>query len=228
MPIEELSLPFDKALDNVDLAPNSFPVCTVSINRTWLSYLLGAAYILTDENLYNPLGDVDTSIDMAQRLIALLADGLCDGELIMEFIQAIHVLPNDTNGGAITADTWNDRPLNELRYDTTGAAVLASNVLTLPTGTWIIYAESVIYQPSESQLAVYEDGGGILISGLVGRWDAGHCGIGTACGLLVSDGTLAIRLKHFTRTTRATGLGDGYTIGNEHVYATLNCLKIAD
>jgi len=119
-----------------------------------------------------------------------------------------------TNGGSITAATWTKRTLNTTNVNTISGCSIASSVITLTAGTYLINA-----QPQGDQLGVFKarlqnttDGTTTLFSQNAYTIDsAGYATtVANIIGAFTITGTKNFELQQYSQVTSgATGLGRG-------------------
>lgn len=132
-----------------------------------------------------------------------------------------------TNGGTYTASSYATRPLNTTRMNTIPSASLASNVISLPAGTyraafWVNgYAtNSFVYRLRNTT------DGTTLSVGLTGN--NATINIGISWDDFVLGGTKSIELQQAGSTTRATdGMGTPANLTETEVYAIVMIERIA-
>lgn len=138
----------------------------------------------------------------------------------------LHVRDEKTSGtsaGASSAATWNTRTLNTVKVNQITGASLASNQVTLPAGTYLIYAHASAQQLDRHQLRLRNVTDGSTI--LAGTSEIANDGDTTGNkSQLMGRFTLAaekdIELQHYTEKARATdGLGVASSSGEVEVYA---------
>jgi hypothetical protein len=86
---------------------------------------------------------------ISDNVIGLAINGTKRGEINTNGLQALdNVLiiedekPNNTDGGTFTSGAWRTRVLNSVRVNRITGASLASNQITLPSGTYRIFASA--------------------------------------------------------------------------------------
>lgn len=119
-----------------------------------------------------------------------------------------------TNGGSITAATWTKRTLNTTQINTISGCSIASSVITLTAGTYLINA-----QPQGDQLDSFKarlqnttDGSTTLFSqNAYTLSSAGYATtIATIMGVFTITGTKTFEVQQYSQVTSgATGLGRG-------------------
>jgi hypothetical protein len=137
-----------------------------------------------------------------------------------------------TNGGTSTSSTQHVRILNTtVGTNSIAGASLASNIVTLPAGTYEIRSEAPCLNGSAHKLSLYNDSDSADI--LVGVSVASASSTGVSV-LAICSGrfTLAtaknIKLRHYISTGTATsGLGLAVGSGSVEVYASLQIWKVA-
>lgn len=88
---------------------------------------------------------------------AITADALDSG--VFTALQQILIVadekPAGTSGGTFTSGAWRTRDLNTVRYNTITGASLANNQVTLPAGTYYIYASAPAYEVGKHKSVIY-------------------------------------------------------------------------
>lgn len=139
---------------------------------------------------------------------------------------------NGTNGGTSTSATQHVRVLNTtVGTNSIPSASLASNIVTLPAGTYEFRAEAPCPNGSAHKLSLYNDSDSTDILVGVSVSSASSAGVSV---LAICSGrfTLAtaknIKLRHYISTGFATnGLGLAVGSGSVEVYASLQIWKVA-
>lgn len=143
-----------------------------------------------------------------------------------------------TEGGTFTSGSWQTRTLNTEVFDPSGIGSLASNQVTLATGTYFLVAKAPVGRTGNigprSQLRIRDVTNGVTI----GRGQASRPGSATsvvdnsavdqACGRIVVTGTVAVEVQHRTdQTVSTSGLGWAANFDETEVYAELVVYKEA-
>ena len=120
---------------------------------------------------------------------------------------------NGTDGGTATSGSWQTYPLNTEDYDASVNASIASNVITLPAGTYRFHAAATFYQCGWAQLRVRQTDGTATTHGSSGLVFARNTSAGDQIqavfgGRFTLASTQTIELQYQVTVTRATyGLG---------------------
>lgn len=129
-----------------------------------------------------------------------------------------------TTGGGATAGSWRTRVLNTKVADTGSIASLASNQVTLPTGTYRVRASAPAFQVGLHQIRLQNiTGSATLVVGMSGYSDPAESLADHAIlvGRFTLTGSTVIELQHQVGTTKATnGFGVGSSFTTE-IYSTL-------
>jgi len=117
----------------------------------------------------------------------------------------------NSNGGASTSATWNQRTLNTTRWNTINGASLSSNEITLATGTYYIYASAPAYQADRHKLRLRDAGDTttyVIGSSNFSTGTGNDATIATLQGEFTLGSSTALVLEHYTETGDGTrGLG---------------------
>lgn len=135
-----------------------------------------------------------------------------------------------TNGGAATGGTWNARDLNTVVVDRIGVT-LASNVVTIPAGTYWIVFEAPAYYVSGHRTRLYSVTGAAPIAYGTTEYTAVNPGVMTRSrgGILVTFATeTQIRVDHWTSGGGANVyLGPAAAAGVTEIYSRLCAKRVA-
>lgn len=135
-----------------------------------------------------------------------------------------------TSGGTFTSGSYVTRTLNTARTNNIVGASLASNQITLPAGTYEIFAKAPGYRCGVHKAKLYNvtDAADQII-GLATSSDAGGFSVTHAelCGRFTITGTKAFEIRHRCGTTRSTdGLGLACSFGDAEHYTTAVIYKV--
>ena len=149
--------------------------------------------------------------------------------------QLLHVRDEksaNTGGGAFTSGSWQTRTLNTVMTNEISGASLSSNQITLPSGTYFIYANAHGYTVNVNKLKWYNtsDSSDVLI-GNQGRSDSASADITPVwvIGRFTISAQKTFELQHRCETTRsdANGFGVAANFGVVEVYADVQLWKVA-
>lgn len=135
-----------------------------------------------------------------------------------------------TAGGTFTSGAWQTRTLNTAVTNDISGASLASNQVTLPAGTFEVWAAGTVNQVDFHQMRLRDITNAVTL--LTGRNDfasASNSGAtpGTIVGRFTLASSAAIELQHRCTTTKtSSGLGVACSFGTE-VYADMFIRKVA-
>lgn len=140
--------------------------------------------------------------------------------------------PSGTTGGGFTAGAWQIRTLNTVKTNEIAGASLASNVVTLPAGTYEadIAAPAIFVVLHKARL--YDvTGAAVLIHGTSERSNNG-AGVTTSASRMRGRFTLSVtsnvRVEHRCSVTNGTdGFGPQTGFGDIEVYTDFVIRKIA-
>lgn len=197
---------------------------------------------LTGASLHEPKG-----IDAAAANRVYVSDGVGSGSWSQVPAAAIvssansfegqllhlqHLESSGTNGGTLTASTWNKRTLNNELTNEIASASVASSVISLPAGVYYLEAEATVYAVTGARLRLRNTTDGTtLITGNSVRTSGQTpftANTQTIKGRFTLAGTKNLELQNWTESTRNdTGMGIALTTGESEVYANLAIWKIS-
>lgn len=134
-------------------------------------------------------------------------------ETILEnFACFVDSKPKATNAGTFTSGSWVTRTFNTEVVNNIDGCSLNSNIITLPAGTYLIYASAPAYHCANNKTRVYDNTGSVvLIEGTVAFSSTSYS---NASSLSISIGVVDITvqsdiiLQHRCDTTQTVnGLG---------------------
>ena len=133
-------------------------------------------------------------------------------------------------GGASAAATQNVRTLNTVVTNTITGASLATNQITLPAGTYRIWARAPAFRTNVHKIRLYNvTDAVVMIVGSSAYASATYSGSSDSFiqgYRFTVSGTKAVRLDHYTLSTEATnGLGLSTSSGDIEVYAEVMVIK---
>jgi hypothetical protein len=145
------------------------------------------------------------------------------------YIKFSNTQSSGTGGGSGTSGGWNTVPINTKDQDTTSIASLASNQMTLPSGTYQIrsFCPFSRTDKSQSRLRNVTDGSTIFTGqSLIAQNSISQDFLSIIIGQFTLSASKAIELQYQVQTTVATnGLGNSCSFGTE-VYAQIEFFKI--
>jgi hypothetical protein len=134
--------------------------------------------------------------------------------------------PNNTDGGNPSVASYNVRTLNTEVYDSIGAS-LSSNRVTLPAGTYFVFALAPGYRIGKSKARIYNFTDSTVL--LEGTGD--FCAVGSEAnhqhamvfGVFTLSASKEIRVEHFASNNPGSGVGLGtaFNIGETEIYTQL-------
>jgi hypothetical protein len=134
----------------------------------------------------------------------------------------------NTQSGTFTSGAWRTRDLNTIVADTTSAASVASNQITLPAGTYRVRAHAPAFSVGQHQLRLYNvTDSALLVLGGSGysSGSADNSDQAWLEGRFTLAGTKVIELQHYASATQATnGFGVRSNISTE-IYASVELIK---
>lgn len=120
-----------------------------------------------------------------------------------------------TNGGTFTQDAWQTRDLNTTKLNTITGASLASNIITLPAGTYTLVASCPAYSVGVNQSRLYNVTTAAVIVIGTGSYFGNATDKPVLHSMLRAAFTLAsqsdLRIEHRCQVTKAT---DGFGVAN--------------
>lgn len=176
----------------------------------------------TDEKLFTCLDNIAESADWKEV-------GATEGG--NEISAFSHVLDQNDPGGAPTATEWNDRAFNTTITNGITDCVFddTKGNITLPIGTYKIFAEGSLYKTNSTSTRVYDvDGDSTLFKTNNGYNSASLMGSLSTVLTLASE--TMIRIQHYASSASGGTSGLGYPInqsGEEECYGTIIIEKIA-
>ena len=139
---------------------------------------------------------------------------------------------NNTNGGTFSSGAWRTRTLNTVMTNEVTGASLASNQITLPSGTYYIDASAPGYYCQDHKTKLYNitDSSDILIG--TSEWSAPSSGNVQSRSFLSGRFTLGaekvVQFQHRCITSRSTdGFGQATGVGVVEVYADVRIWKVS-
>jgi hypothetical protein len=144
------------------------------------------------------------------------------------YILITHSLADGTDGGSVTASTWNIRPFNTEVTDTGGHASVSGNVITLAAGTYECDISSLVYEVTRSQARLYNiTAGSVIAYGTVvnARYYTTPASIIKTRFTLASQSNLRVEQNAAAaQATNGFGFASDWT-GNPETYATFQCYR---
>ena len=138
--------------------------------------------------------------------------------------------PSGTAGGTFTSGAWQTRTLNTTKTNTITGASLATNQITLPAGTYDIFARSSSYRSEGNNAQLYNvtDATVACISNTSFNSLSAYTDIDVlVLGRITVVGTKVFELRHFGNRTEATwGFGRPATTGQAEVYSEVHITKV--
>ena len=137
--------------------------------------------------------------------------------------------PSGTTGGASVVGS-NTRTLNTVLTNTIAGASLSSNQITLPAGTYKVYASAPAYSAEDHRLILYnatDTANEILGTGEYARTLYTVSNRSFVSGLVIITASEVFDLRHIMAAVNANGLGIASNDGNVEVYAQISIERIA-
>ncbi len=158
-----------------------------------------------------------------------LADGLSPASAAAYF----HIQDQQAgDGGTTTGTTWTTRPLNTSVSNTITGASIATNVITLPAGTYKLVGYSCLYQCGLSQIRLRNTSdaattllGSITEMGSGSQTEHVHCQIQ---GMFTLAASKNLELQYYVATAQTNdGLGADANTGENNVFADVLIEKVS-
>lgn len=133
-----------------------------------------------------------------------------------------------TVGGAVTTGSWLKRTLNTTISNTITGCSLASSVVTLPTGTYLVWASAYQQRTNGAGLSILQ-GASTRHYGIPGNTSTDSSTLNVFTVVVVSGATDTIELDYYAQSSSSTAdLGGVLLIsGNLETYANLTLLKLS-
>lgn len=139
---------------------------------------------------------------------------------------------SNTAGGTSTANAWTKKVLNTTVANTITGCSIASSVITLTAGTYIVQANAPFYKSDEVKLKLRNTTDStdtvLGISGYSGSGDNVNY-ITNLTGYFTITGSKNFELQYYLKTASATyGLGIAFNVASiSEIYATLQLTQVA-
>lgn len=140
-----------------------------------------------------------------------------------------HRVASGSNGGATSAGARVTRPLNTVATNEITGASLASNVITLPAGTYEVDGYSIGYGCDFFKAVLRNNTASTdLLIGTTERSDNSDFSTprSTFFGRFTLSATTALQIEHWAQSTVAQGLGDAASAGVFEIYAEIRILQL--
>ncbi len=190
-------------------------------NGSWIKYTPTdgwLAYVI-DENLLTQYRDTawtdlsnTTAPDSANLEYAIFADQKADGAV----------------GGMATVAAWTKRTLNTTIANTITGCSLASSVVTLPTGTYLVWAIAYQQRTNGAGVSILQ-GASTRHYGLPGSTAADSANLPIFAVIVVAGASDTIELDYYAQTSNTTtDLGAPLSLsGNLETYAMMTILNLS-
>ena len=136
----------------------------------------------------------------------------------------------NTDGGGSSATTYNVRVINTVKLNEISGASLASNVVTLPAGTYELIATAPAWDVTKNRIFLWDkDNSAFIIFGQnqYARGTIDHGNIAFLYGQFIIPVETDFELHHYTQSAISTnGLGRKMNDGSVEVYAELLFKKL--
>jgi hypothetical protein len=148
--------------------------------------------------------------------------------VISDYILITHEVADGTDGGSVTANTWNVRPFNKEEVDTGGYASVSGNVITLSAGTYECDIQSSTYEIGRTQLRLYNvTTSSVMAYGSLTSASYYAMPPSVLKTRFTLSGSTQLRVEQNGQTTTAnTGFGIASTwTGSPEIYASFECRR---
>ena len=137
-----------------------------------------------------------------------------------------------TNGGASVAATWTKRVLNTTNINNIAGASIASSVITLAAGTYLVNASSPFYSVNSAKIRLQNTTDGTTtITGTSEFFKSTYEGAGKSnlTGLFTITGSKNFELQYYAQTVKsADGLGVATSAASSsEVYSVIEITRVA-
>jgi hypothetical protein len=137
---------------------------------------------------------------------------------------------SNTQGGGSVASTWTKRTLNTTVVNNITGASIATSVITLPAGSYLVSASAPCYESNAFKIRLQNTTDATTAILGTSEYD-GSSAVATRTfltGFVTITGTKNFELQHWVQTTRAN-LGFGYptNAGVSEIYSTIQIRKVA-
>ena len=195
-------------------------------------------YLEPNDCLGDSLGYINQNAAYTTTLAAsaslnTLTTNVNNNSTVGQTIVFADVKPANTDAGASTAGAWNVRTLNTILINSHSiAATLATNVFTLPAGTWLIEAKVPGYQTDRQRARIYQTTAPNIIFYGTSEYHGNAVAASTStlvigCYVIAPSTTSSFRIEHRVQTGQATfGLGVASNFGSPELYTTVKCTRI--
>lgn len=138
-----------------------------------------------------------------------------------------HIEASSVSGGSASSG-FNDRILNSTVVNQISGASLSSNQFTLPSGTYILFAQANAHTIDRNYLAIYN----VTNSGLAkigqSNYAGGQTSIANIWCRLTPSGTQTFKLQHYAQTANASANAFGVAnLSTTNTFVNLLIWKVA-
>ena len=214
-------------------------------NRTYIPYAVGTDNYVP---LFNGTNNLDasnisqTEVQLLNGMTAvqtgsnnnttLVTKGYVDDSSSISFCYAMHVTPNNTNGGG-SAIGWNPRTIN--RINSTGStdagscsfASIGSNQIYITAGTYDIEVYSYLFGVSRHQVILTNITDGIVYPGTGSLSDSVACAMSVVRSKMNLASTKTFTVSHWGQYAKPTnGLGIAANSGAEQIFVLVRMVKL--
>lgn len=176
------------------------------------------------------IGELMRQVDRLQRQI----DGLVKPEIGGKIVAIVQdQKASGTDGGTFTSGAWQTRTLNTTVYSNLAGYSLAANQITLPAGSYAVFASAPSYRVNNNALRFYNtDDTVVEINGQSSYSAATYNeqAVAILSGKFSITATKTFELQHRCSNTQATNgfganVGSAFAVGVE-IYAEVRIWKL--
>lgn len=202
------------------------------VNNSGTSLQSGVLWIDTSNNLWFTSPGIGGT---ATNNVQVITNGTYGGSSLQyyPYIKCSLVQSSGTSGGTATSGAWRNIPLSNKDVDTASIAVLASNQITIPAGTYVVDADCTFGTVDQAQTQLYNitDSSTIILGEMTYNAQSnGTANVRSGLkGLFTIAASKTIAFQYQVQSTQAgSGLGRGSTgFGSNQTYAQITLTKVA-
>jgi hypothetical protein len=169
-----------------------------------------------------------TYFDSTSNKLKVSENGSSYYSVVSDYILITHEVADGTDGGSVTANTWNVRPFNKEEVDTGNYASVSGNIITVSAGTYECEIQSSTYEIGRTQLRLYNvTASSVMAYGSVTSSSYYAMPPAMLKTRFTLSGTTQLRVEQNGQTTTANagfGMASSWT-GSPEVYASFECRR---
>ena len=187
------------------------------------TYKVNVSGSLTDAHVSFIIGRQGADFKQApQTTTAVIKPAVC----ILE-----HALPQGTNAGGSTQDSWEPRELNTIKGESWFLNSLSSNIFSLPKGQYKFKAQSIFYDTNDIKLRLYDTSNSKAVLYSMNNYlDPSEIAFGNLLldGLFTITTDTSFRLEYYCKSAKSVnGLGSSQNLtGVEEIYTRVVIEKL--